>query len=107
MLALIESDPENALKQAVPYEWRLALPNNITRHFEQWVDGRGDLTVAVATDFERSRTKTFREVTVDGKQFKAFVYGRRNGQVSQPQIPLHGIALGGKLATQAPRRSAC
>ena len=98
MLELIETDPERALELAVPYEWRVALPPRITRHFESWVDGRGDLTVAVATDFDLGRTRAIREVSVDGKQFKAFVYGKRNGQVSQTQIPLHGITLGGKMA---------
>ena len=101
MLELIESDPEKALSLAVPFEWRVALPQNITRHFEQWVDARGDLTVAVATDFERGGAKVYREATVDGKSFKAFVFGRRNNQVSQTRIPLHGITLGGKMAVSA------
>ena len=60
MLELIESDPERALKLTVPYEWRAALPPRIARHFESWVDGRGDLTVAVATDFDLGRTRTIR-----------------------------------------------
>ncbi len=101
MLELIENDPERAIKLAVPYEWRATLPSRITRHFESWVDGRGDLTVAVGTDFDRGQTKVIREATVDGKQFKAFVYGKRRGQVSQTQIPLHGISLGGKMAVSA------
>ncbi|NOS68533.1 MAG: PKD domain-containing protein [Verrucomicrobia bacterium] len=101
MLELIETDPETAISLAVPYEWRLALPPRITRHFEQWVDGRGDLTVAVATDFDRGATRTYREATVDGKQFIAFVYGPRKGQVSRPGISLHGIVLGGKMAVSA------
>ena len=98
MLELIESDPERAIKLAVPYDWRAGLPSRITRHFESWVDGRGDLTVAVATDFDRGQTRVIREATVDGNQLKAFVYGKRNGQVSLTQIPLHGITLGGKMA---------
>lgn len=98
LLTLIETDPEKALQLAAPYKWRVALPARITQYFETWVDGRGDLNVAIATDFEHASTRTIREVSVAGQTFKAFVYGRRNGQVSQTQIPLHGIAFSGKMA---------
>lgn len=98
MLALIETNPEQALAQAVPYRWRLALPPKVTRYFEQWVDGRGALEVFVATDFERGRTRAYREAQIGGERYQVFVYSRRLAQTSQTQIPLHGIALEGKLA---------
>ena len=100
MLNLIETNPEKALALAVPYRWRFALPVNVTRYFEQWVDGRGALDVFVATDFEHGRTRANREAQVGGKSYQTFVYGRRLSQVSQSHIPLHGIALDGKLALQ-------
>src|SRR5258706_5830370 len=101
MLELIETDPERALALAASFRWRSELPANITRYFEQWVDGRGALDVLVATDFEQNKATVSRYVQLDGKHYAAYVYGRRQGQVSQARIPLHGIALDGKLAVQA------
>jgi hypothetical protein len=101
LLDLIETDPKKALAMAVPYRWRRALPTNVTRYFEQQVDGRGALNVFVATDFEQGKTRSYREVQVGGKNFQAFVYGRRLGEVSKSKIPIHGIALDGKLALHA------
>src|ERR1017187_8718562 len=63
-------------------------------------DARGALDVFVATDFEHGRTRANREAQVGGKSYQTFVYGRRLSQVSQSHIPLHGIALDGKLALQ-------
>jgi hypothetical protein len=100
MLELIETNPEKALAQAAPFGWRSTLPANVTRYFEQWVDGRGALNVTVATDFERGHVTVQREVQIGGKNYRAFVYGRRARQTSQTQIPLHGIALDGKMAVQ-------
>jgi hypothetical protein len=100
MLELIETNPEKALAQAAPFGWRSTLPANVTRYFEQWVDGRGALNVTVATDFERGHVTVQREVQIGGKNYQAFVYGRRARQASQTQIPLHGIALDGKMAVQ-------
>jgi len=98
MLELIENDPANAVKQAASFQWRTQLPPHITRYLEQWVDGTGSLTVLAGTDFERNKVTVKREVEMDGKHYQAFVYGRRVAQVSQTSIPLHGLALGGKMA---------
>ena len=38
MLELIETDPARALALAVPFQWRRTLPENVTRHFERWID---------------------------------------------------------------------
>ena len=101
MLNLIQSDPQRAIALAAPFAWHTALPTNITRHIEQWVDGRGALNVLVATDFERNKNTVSRTVDLSGKSYDAFVYGRRSAQVSQTAIPLHGIALAGKMAVYA------
>lgn len=98
MLELIETNPEKALAHAVPFKWRRALPESITRHFEQWVDGRGALEVFVATDFERAKVRVLREAKIGGARYQVFLYGRRLRQTSETPIPLHGIALDGKLA---------
>jgi hypothetical protein len=95
---LISTNPAQALAEAAPFRWRQALPARITRHFEQRVDGRGDLLVAVGTDFERRKSSMYREAEIGGEWFQVFVQGRRETQVSQSAIPLHGIAIDERLA---------
>jgi hypothetical protein len=100
MLELIQTDPARALTLAVPFHWRTALPGRVTRYFEQQVDGRGALNVAIA-DAKGGETLAFREARISGQRYHAFVYGRRLVQPCQSRIPLHGIALDGKLAVSA------
>ena len=101
MLELIQTDPQRALALTVPFGWRSALPASVTRFFEQQVDGRGALDVAVAEDFKQGNEKMIRDVRINGQKYEAFVYGRRLRQGCQPQIPLHGIVLDGKMAVSA------
>ena len=101
LLELIQSDPAKALALAAPFEWRLTLPPEVTRFFEEQLDGRGDFKVAVATDFEKSQSSVMRSVQLGTNKYEAFVYGRRLTQSCQNSIPLHGIALDGKMAVQA------
>ncbi len=98
MLDLIQNDPKAAIEMSMPFELRQRLPVQITRFFEEQIDGRGDFNVLMATDFSSGSTTTFREVRLGGRKFQAFVYGRRNGQISRTSIPLHGVALDGKMA---------
>lgn len=98
MLHLIKTDPEKALAWTVPARWRSELPASVTQYFEQRVDGRGALNVAVATDFEAQTSKVLRDVRIGDKTYVAWVYRRRLSQVSQLSIPIHGIALDGQLA---------
>lgn len=101
MRELIERDPAKAIELAAPFNWRTSLPTNVTRHFEQWVDGMGSLLVYAGTDFERRKATVTREVEIGGQTYRAFVYGSRRAQVSQQNIPLHGIALDGRMAVTA------
>ncbi len=98
MLELIENDPKSAIELSVPFELRQSLPREITKFFEEQVDGRGDFMVAVGTDFSSGSTATWRRVQLGERNFQAFVYGRRQSQISRTSIPLHGVALDGKLA---------
>lgn len=98
MLQLIQTDPAQALALAVPYAWRQEMPADITRFFEQQVDGRGAYNVLAGTDFSSGSTTTYRYVQVNGQSYEAFVYGWRQSEVSQASIPVHGIAIEGKLA---------
>jgi hypothetical protein len=97
---LIQTDPAKALALAVPFGWRRELPARIARHFEQQVDGRGALNVAVATAFDTGATTIYRAAQIGGQRYQAFVFGRRLAQVCQANLPLHGIALDGQLAVQ-------
>jgi len=98
MLELIQTDPKRALELAAPFSWRRDLPANISRHFEQRVDGRGDYELAIATQFENNKSRAFRWAQIGGQRYDAFVYGRRLAQRTTANIPLHGISLAGKLA---------
>ncbi|HSY17071.1 MAG TPA: Calx-beta domain-containing protein [Candidatus Acidoferrales bacterium] len=101
MLELIQNDPQQAIALSVPFELRQSLPAQITKFFEEQVDGRGDLEVLVGTDFAAGSATTYRNVQLGDRRFQAFVYGQRNGQISQTGIPLHGVALDNKLAVSA------
>ena len=101
MRSLIQTDPAQAIQLSVPYAWRQALPVEITRYFESQVDGRGDFNVAVATDFAQGNTATYRYAQFGEQVYQAYAYGRRLGQMSQHGIPLHGVALDGKMAVSS------
>ena len=98
MLELIQTDPARALALAAPFAWRQQLPPSVTRFFEQQLDGRGDLKVAVGTDFSQGNATVYRQVQLGGTNYSAFVYGRRLAQACRTGIPLHGISLDGKMA---------
>ena len=98
MLELMENDPARALSQAVPFGWRRALPSNVTRHFEQWIDARGDFEIAMAESVTGGEDIVYRWAVVGGKRYQAFVHGRRLAQKTERNVPLHGIALAGKIA---------
>jgi len=101
MLALIQSDPKMAIELSLPFGLRQTLPRQITKLLEQPVDGRGNLLVAMATDFTSQNTSTYRWVELGGQTYQAFVYGRRSSEISQSKIPLHGVALDRKMAVSA------
>ena len=106
---LIESDPERAIASAVPASVRTQLPAEIAALVETRVSGTGDLSVMVFDPdrFGRGPSKTVRTVTLDGKKYEAYVYGRRAYQGTKLGIPMHGIAIGNKLALhESPLRQA-
>ncbi len=100
LAVLIETDPEQALRLAIPYEQRKILPPEVARHLEEPVSGYGRYDViGVAPGYGAPQGKSIeRLVTMNERMFKASVYGRRVGQVSSDHIPLHGIAIGESLA---------
>ena len=103
MLELMERDPAKALDHAVPEAVRRALPAEVLAQLEDKVDGLGDLT-ATAVTYPNGRLAAGRRAVShsvrldDGREFEAFVYGNRQHQPSRAGIPVHGIALDGKMA---------
>jgi autotransporter-associated beta strand protein len=106
---LIDKDPKRALELAVPVAVRRELPADIAALLEEPVSGRGDLYVMAAV---AAPGKTLmippveRSVTMkDGREFKAFTYGRREQVPTRENIAIQGISVDGKLAlTELPGR---
>lgn len=96
MFQLIQSNPQQALAQALPYSLRQALPESIAGQIEQPVNARGSVTV---THFDPplvragdASAKQF-AVTIEKQKFEAFTYGPRLNQPSHSGIPVNGIAV--------------
>ena len=108
LLDLIDRDPRRALELAVPESVRRTLPSGVLAELEERISGRGDLLVAAATAIptEHRALSTehppfpavMRTVTMNGREFETYTYGRRESAMSREQIAVHGIALDGKLA---------
>ncbi|HEY6167967.1 MAG TPA: LamG-like jellyroll fold domain-containing protein [Verrucomicrobiae bacterium] len=98
---LIRENPQRALELAVPASVRGQLPAAVLALLEQPIDGRGDLTLMAALPEPGKapeRPANSRYAIVDGQKFNAFVFGRRLGQPTRWDIPLHGVALGKDVA---------
>ena len=97
---LIQTDPRRALSLAAPFALRRALPPQIAAQLENRVSVRGDYTVigTLATPGQPASRAVQRHVTTAARSYQAFVYGRRLTQTSQPNLPLHGIAIDDLLA---------
>lgn len=100
---LIERDPARALQRAVPETIRRQLPAAVTAQLEERVDARGHLTVTGATPAEGASVRWSGGAVVTraefgGRRLVASVYGRRAHQPSRWNVPLHGIAVDGRMA---------
>jgi hypothetical protein len=98
---LISKDPQRALELAVPESVRRTLPAEIQSELEERVNGRGDLKVAAALALpgrEREVPAVSRTVSIAGREFEAYTYGRRESAMSRKGLTIHGIALDGQLA---------
>jgi uncharacterized delta-60 repeat protein len=101
LAALIPIDPKHALELATPWKWHEALPLEITSLLEKRVSGRGYLSVFGALPLEGQEEfvgPILRYATIDSVAYRAYVYGRRQHQVSQQGIALYGIAINDALA---------
>ncbi len=100
MRELILKNPEEAIKQAVPYDVRKQLPREIVALLEVPVSGRGELAVFGAYPFpgQKLEQSYFRKVVLNGQTYDACVYGRRKNQRSGTGLAMWGVALDGRLA---------
>lgn len=100
LVELIKSNPREALASAVPASARLQLPPDIAAELETRVSGIGNLSVlGVMPAIGGPAVQPIeRFVRLDGRTYRAYVYGRRANQTSKSGIPLSGITIGDVLA---------
>lgn len=107
MKSLIKEDPRQAIASAVPMIVREQLPAEIREMLEERVAGEGSVALIGATPAEGESMKNpvFRSASIAGKEFRAYVYGRRTTQATKVDISIQGVALDGSLAvSESPLR---
>lgn len=93
---LIEIDPKRALESAVPPGLRRELPAAVAAELEERIDSRGNLEVSV---WHRGAEARYDRVArIAGREYRAFVFGRRLRQASKSGLPLHGIVVDDVMA---------
>lgn len=105
---LIRSDPREALARAVPMTVRQGLPAEVVEWLEERVSARSELALNAVTP-ERPgdpvAEPVFRSALVDGREYRAYVYGRRALQATVGATSLVGIAVDRALAvSESPLR---
>lgn len=99
MVELIETQPEVALKHALSFAERQRVPAELSGLMEKQISGRGDFCVTAATyENQASGPRYMRTLQQNGTRYKAFVYGKRADQGTQFDVPIHGVALDGRIA---------
>lgn len=92
---LIRRDPRAALENAVPMVVRRKLPAAVTALLEDRVSGRGELALEAATPAPGTTVSepTFRATVIANKEYRAFVYGRREAYATVGSTSMVGIAV--------------
>lgn len=96
MTGLIRQNPEEALRQALPYHLRKVLPTDIAAAIEQPVSGRGafkTIHVDPLPSYEHEIATLMYEVEIGRASYEAHPYGRRLALPSRRGTWLHGIAV--------------
>src|SRR5262245_58626096 len=94
--ALIQTDPRQALKQAVPLDILAQLPGSIQGLLEERISARGDFDVLATLPLPGVRNEAppiQRSIQIGERKYRAFVYGRREELPTRKNIPVHGIAV--------------
>ncbi|MBM3845186.1 MAG: PKD domain-containing protein, partial [Verrucomicrobia bacterium] len=101
MEATIRANPAQAIRDALPFSVRQAMPETILGLLEKVVAGNGDLDVLGAVGAKggpKPGEPIQRWVNLNGERYKAFVYGARRLDSTRRGEPLWGVALGGLIA---------
>ncbi|MEQ1858582.1 MAG: Calx-beta domain-containing protein [Chthoniobacteraceae bacterium] len=91
---LIQDDPRRAIETAVPMVVRRQLPPEVVAQLEKRVQATADVEVqAVSPGSDPAEPVVRRFTRVGDEEWRTFVYGRRTGQNSLSQVPVHGVAI--------------
>jgi len=100
---LIRRDPEAALSAAIPRAIRSKLPAEIVAELEQLVSARAELAVIQSCLHPPGAAHDpaddlYRATVIDGREYRAHVYGSRLRDASLPATSIIGIAIDRDLA---------
>lgn len=103
MRTLMERDPQDFLRLAMPEAERAQLPLQIQSFVEQRVQGRGRFTVAcsglpIPGQSPRFHSGYDYEVQLNGVIYQAFVFGKWRNQKTVYEATIDGIVLGDAIA---------
>ncbi len=94
MKSLIAVDPRRAIELAVPMVGRQQLPKELVATLEERISGVGELEVlAVSPDSDPSEPVIRRFARLGDREWRAYVYGRRSGEMSKASTMMNGIAV--------------
>jgi len=94
MVSLIRTNPEAALRRALPYSIRQKLPEHVQLQIEQPLNGRGmfrPLYYAPLRGRESEVPPTGYEVAMNGQSFETHTFGARVHQPPHESTYVHGI----------------
>jgi uncharacterized delta-60 repeat protein len=98
---LIRTDPRESLARAVPMTVRQTLPAEVVELLEERISARGELALNAVTPErpgEPVAEPFYRSVLVEGREYRAYVYGRRAQQATVGAASLVGIAVDSAMA---------
>ena len=100
---LIESDPERALRAAIPVRLRERLPQEVQAQLEVPISAAGEFEMVANCYLGRLRRPADvpefeRFVTIEQERYRGFTFGRRAEMTTKDRISLHGIAIDDALA---------
>jgi len=96
MSELIRTNPELALRRAIPADVRAKLPEAVRSLLEEPVNGRGDLEVICAYPLDghgHEALRLMRRAIVGGKTYQVFTFGPAEAYVTHRDVPMQGVAV--------------
>ena len=99
MAALIRTNPQRALAEALTYEQRSSLTDVMLRLIEQPLSAAAAYEVEIACALNNGTSLTRRLVTLDdGRHLEAFTFGKRLQVTCKDRISIHGVVASGVMA---------